>query len=357
MTLFLRSLAVATRSAAVRSGTTTATLSRAAVPTVTSSQPPPASSSFSTAASAAGDEYVPPKGSVAGDAGWPPGLFVFPNFGEPTPQMAKGVIDGARNLLVSVDETRLRPDVKGPSSIGIPQPPQGRVSQAHNLAAEREFVPLKVPDPSSDPPNSETRSCEHFEHYGSQYHALTYFRGNHNIPSCLSPIMRALKELDVVQGLSPYNEAEGGGGGSGSGSAANEKAGGGSGDELGLHWKLTLNNYKPRPEGDKEGAALAEAGGALFPWHTDLEANGQITCIATLLAPAILEFAPHADAPGRPTTIEALPGSLVLLSGAARWEWVHRALPHPDAEGKERISLVLGCAPKSLPHMLGQKKE
>jgi hypothetical protein len=149
------------------------------------------------------------------------------------------------------------------------------------LAAEREFVPLKVPDPSSDPPNSETRSCEHFEHYGSQYHALTYFRGNHNIPSCLSPIMRALKELDVVQGLSPYNEAEGGGGGSGSGSAANEKAGGGSGDELGLHWKLTLNNYKPRPEGDEEGAALAEAGGALFPWHTDLEANGQITCIAT----------------------------------------------------------------------------
>jgi hypothetical protein len=36
---------------------------------------------------------------------------------------------------------------------------------------------------------------------------------------------------------------------------------------------------------------------------------------------------------------------------------VHRALPYPDAEGKGRISLVLGCAPKSLPHMLGQKKE
>ena len=39
-----------------------------------------------------------PEGSVAGDVGWPPGLFVLPNFGEPTPQMAKGVIDGARNL-------------------------------------------------------------------------------------------------------------------------------------------------------------------------------------------------------------------------------------------------------------------
>ena len=42
-----------------------------------------------------------------------------------------------------------------------------------------------------------------------------------------------------------------------------------------------------------------------------------------------------------------LGAALVLLSGPARWEWVHRALPHPDAAGKERISLVLGCAPKA----------
>ena len=58
-----------------------------------------------------------------------------------------------------------------------------------------------------------------------------------------------------------------------------------------LHWKLTLNDYKASTED-----ALAEAGGALFPWHTDLAANGEITAISTLLAPAIMEFAPHADA-------------------------------------------------------------
>merc|ERR1711970_270462 len=95
-----------------------------------------------------------------------------------------------------------------------------------------------------------------------------------------------------------------------------------------LHWKLTLNDYKASTED-----ALAEAGGALFPWHTDLAANG-----------AIMEFAPHADAPGAPTRIVAKPGTLVLLSGDARWKWVHRAMPHPDAAGKARISLVLGCA-------------
>ena len=35
---------------------------------------------------------------------------------------------------------------------------------------------------------------------------------------------------------------------------------------------------------------------------------------------------------------------IVLLSGDARWKWVHRAMPHPEAAGKARISLVLGCA-------------
>merc|ERR1712159_919242 len=65
--------------------------------------------------------------------------------------------------------------------------------------------------------------------------------------------------------------------------------------------------------------------------------------ISTLLAPAIMEFAPHADAPGAPTRIVAKPGTLVLLSGDARWKWVHRAMPHPDAADKARISLVLGC--------------
>lgn len=203
------------------------------------------------------------------------------------------------------------------------QPKEGVISKAHNLKQERAFVPLRVSE------GGMVRQCEHFAEYGSKHHSLSYFRGNANIPSVLDPILDALRDLEVVQAI----------GSKGSGDAK-----GSSGDALGLHWKLTLNNYKAREEDDS--AALAEAGGALFPWHTDLAANGEVTAIATLLAPAMIEFAPYADLGGadRPTRIVAKPGSLVLLSGPARWEWVHRAVPHPDAAGKERISLVLGCA-------------
>merc|ERR1719407_18242 len=267
---------------------------------------------------------APPAGCVVGTAGWPPGLHVFNGFGAPTPEMASGVVSGARALIAAVERTA-RGDVGGSRSANIPQPTR---SQAHNLAAEREFVPLRVHDPALHEGAAILR-CEHFAEYGSRYHALSDFRGNANLPRVLDPILAALRELDVVRAL-------GTAGGDGT-----------DGDPLGLHWKLTLNHYKPRAAEPSE--ALAEAGGALFPWHTDLAANGEMTMISTLLAPATLEFAPHADpaAGDVPTRITAAPGSLVLLSGPARWDWVHRAVPHPDAAGKERISLVLGCAPKA----------
>ena len=243
---------------------------------------------------------------TTGSAGWPPGLFVFENFGAPTPETAKGVVQGARALIDAVNAAA------GGGGAGrvadIPQPLEGRISRAHNLQRERTFVPLRV----KDPVDQTERRCEHFAEYGSAAHALSYFRGNENIPSVCEPILSALLKEKAVTSL---------------------------GDKL--HWKLTLNDYKASTED-----ALAEAGGALFPWHTDLAANGEITAISTLLAPAIMEFAPHADlaANEKPTRIVAKPGTLVLLSGDARWKWVHRAMPHPDAAGKARISLVLGCA-------------
>jgi len=242
---------------------------------------------------------------TTGSAGWPPGLYVFENFGAPAPETAKGVVNGARAL---IDAVNAAASGGGESrSADIPQPLEGRISRAHNLQRERKFVPLKV----TDPVDQTERRCEHFAEYGSAAHALSYFRGNENIPAVCEPILKALLKEEAVTSL-----------------GAN------------LHWKLTLNDYKAT----KTDADLEEAGGALFPWHTDLAANGEITAISTLLAPAIMEFAPHADAPGAPTRIVAKPGTLVLLSGDARWKWVHRAMPHPDAAGKARISLVLGCA-------------
>jgi hypothetical protein len=249
---------------------------------------------------------APDAAVTTGSAGWPPGLYVFENFGAPTPDTAKGVVNGARALIDAVNSAA---GGGGEGRVAdIPQPLEGRISRAHNLQRERTFVPLRV----KDPVDQTERRCEHFAEYGSAAHALSYFRGNENIPAVCDPILKALLKEDAVTSLGKH-----------------------------LHWKLTLNDYKASTED-----ALAEAGGALFPWHTDLAANGEITAISTLLAPAIMEFAPHADlaANEQPTRIVARPGTLVLLSGDARWKWVHRAMPHPDAAGKARISLVLGCA-------------
>ena len=57
----------------------------------------------------------------------------------------------------------------------------------------------------------------------------------------MEPILDALRELDVIRAVSK-GHSEGG-------------------DELGLHWKLTLNHYKQRDVGEKLD------GGALFPWQ------------------------------------------------------------------------------------------
>jgi hypothetical protein len=268
------------------------------------------------------------KGELGSSPGWPPGLHVFNGFGgAPASELSKGVLYGTRALIAAVDAAA-RGDVDGqPRSASIPQPVR---SQVHNLSAEREFVPLRVNDPTrarSD--GAALLRCEHFAKYGSRHHSLTYFRGNENIPGAMEPILTALRELDVVKSLSI--------------AGADNAAGG---DALGLHWKITLNHYKSHQGAGDDREALAEAGGALFPWHTDLAANGEVTAIQTLLEPATLEFAPHADvAADTATRVTAAPGSLVLLSGPARWKWVHRAMPHPDAAGKERISLVFGCAP------------
>ena len=263
-----------------------------------------------------------------GTAGWPPGLHVYSSFGD---LIHTPLLLGTRSLLSSV-KAAARGHPNQPQSIAIPQPVR---SAKHNLAEQRSFLPLRIHE-SAGGGRQVTRRCEHFAEYGNPFHSLTYFRGNGNLPSAVEPLLTALRTLPAIKSLA---------------SKADDVV---DGDELGLHWKLTINHYKERTETSPgnlkhNNEALNEAGGALFPWHTDLAANGEITAIFTLLSPALLEFAPHAalKAEETATRISAEPDSLVLLSGPARWEWVHRAVPHPDASHRERFSLVLGCAPKA----------
>jgi alkylated DNA repair dioxygenase AlkB len=99
---------------------------------------------------------------------------------------------------------------------------------------------------------------------------------------------------------------------------------------------MTLNTYS---------MGAAEVPG--FPYHVDLPANGPITMIATLRRGATLELR-HKDAAAgtTPERIILQPGSLVVLSGEARYEWEHRILSSPGSGGEEgisRVSIVFGC--------------
>ena len=92
---------------------------------------------------------------TTGSAGWPPGLYVFENFGAPTPDTAKGVVNGARAL---IDAVNAAAGGGGEGRVAdIPQPLEGRISRAHNLQRERTFVPLRVKDPIQ----GTERRCEH----------------------------------------------------------------------------------------------------------------------------------------------------------------------------------------------------
>merc|ERR1719420_1485318 len=133
--------------------------------------------------------------ATTGSAGWPPGLYVFEEFGAPTPETAKGVVNGARAL---IDAVNAAASGGGESrSADIPQPLEGRISRAHNLQRERKFVPLRV----KDPVDATERRCEHFAEYGSAVHALSYFRGNENIPAVCDPILAALLKEEAVTSL------------------------------------------------------------------------------------------------------------------------------------------------------------
>lgn len=103
-----------------------------------------------------------------------------------------------------------------------------------------------------------------------------------------------------------------------------------------LQWKMTLNHYCEQTNPDSTQTA--------FPWHTDIAANGDVTAITTLCSPGQIEFRHH-DNEQDVSGIELSVGSLLLLTGPSRWNWLHRVLRNPE----ERISLVFGAASSAKP--------
>jgi len=241
--------------------------------------------------------------------------------------------------------------------------PPARVSPAHNIPIRSEYIPVKLPlegqldnGPSLSSTTKSTRSAEHFCNYG-QGHRLTYYRGNENIPRLGLPLnfldrLLALKGIDQEVQKSRCQRLVGR-----SRTAVVEEE-----EDLKHKWRLTLNHYP--------SSSVTNGGGRVgFPWHCDLEANGAATVILGLGSPGRLEFGKKSSSnnnnlgedlssvpssspndnlverraedvvePVRSITLK--PGSLLILTGPARWHFVHRVLP--SVNGGERASLVYG---------------
>ena len=105
-----------------------------------------------------------------------------------------------------------------------------------------------------------------------------------------------------------------------------------------LQWNFTFNGYIPDPT-----SSLVPG----FPFHIDTPKNGEITAIFTLMNSAELQMKRKEEAAASYSTL-LIPGSIVVLSGEARWSWLHRVVPQKIAYSLapgsiHRMSLVVGC--------------
>jgi alkylated DNA repair dioxygenase AlkB len=187
------------------------------------------------------------------------------------------------------------------------------LSKQHNLPTKESYR-LVAPQDSA----GKTLNAQHFNRYGENGHQLTYFIGNPNIPLfVMDPLISSVEKLPELQALK-VNMPQG----------------------QSLEWKFTFNVYSPDPE---------RSSVAGFPYHMDTPSNGEVTAIFTLLNSAELQMKKDGDSTHQ-YSVMLTPGSLVLLSGEARWHWLHRVLPQmitapnqPTSDLIHRMSLVIGC--------------
>jgi alkylated DNA repair dioxygenase AlkB len=184
------------------------------------------------------------------------------------------------------------------------------LSKQHNLKTDEHYhrVTVKM--------HGQMLNLQHFFKYGEEGHTLTYFIGTQNIPQfVIDALIIPMEQIEEVKELKAQK----------------------IGDKP-LGWNLTFNTYKPSLHKRNQMPG--------FDFHKDIPSNGDITAIFTLLSEADVEMKPtmHSPVAYRETLI---PGSLFLLSGAARWEWLHcvqpKDIPFIDSEKIRRVSLVLGC--------------
>ena len=292
----------------------------------------------------------------------PPGLHYYRAF--LTPEQQSALTDASLSLLENIHDSRdsHTHSLDTDSSSGSDSDSGRRVktttslSKQHNLTTDEYYERVEVTDESEVVTAGASgavskgkgvskgvrkRRAQYFDQYGDPGHQLTYFMNNSNIPSyVMDDVISRLVQMKEIKEL--YTSSEG------------------VGDAKDLNWMFTFNTYSSHCDSDIIPG---------FPYHVDSDFNGDVTVILSLMCGASMELRPlpKAGEEGNSTEknpchmrIELSPGSLLLLSGEARWKWQHRIVPRTgtgtgtgrtdsdDEDDSElpdvqRISLVLGC--------------
>lgn len=220
------------------------------------------------------------------------GLYIVNNF--ISDQTATGLIKQSNSLLEYMKKSVK--DYSGKQiTTNIPQPKEIK-SHKHNLSSEEKYIPLSINE------NNHIRKFEYFQKYGDEGHELVYFRGNENIPNDFYEITNNILDINEIKEL-------------------------GFSKNINLNWKMTINHYNKNINNSYSG----------FPFHVDLPANGEFTCILSLCSYGIIEFKEMKNENNSLYKFIIYPRSLIILSNESRWNYMHRVIPTNDSfefEGK-----------------------
>lgn len=175
-------------------------------------------------------------------------------------------------------------------------------SKGHNLPFERHYKLIHFEDIANRKITGQS-----FINYGDNGHELCYFINNSNVPNFIhDKLIKKVSSIEHIKTLSENNAFP-------------------------LNWRFTFNTYSEQNSGKRGG----------FGWHKDIDVNGEITSITSIVGKGTFEIR-ESPSDINPLSIDLIPGSILLLSGASRWEWEHRVIPE-TCGSQDRISLVLGC--------------
>lgn len=259
-----------------------------------------------------------------------PGLALYDQVFHGSSQ--RQLLKRSRELLRSIEQCSI---VSATDFMEFPQP--------HDcMSGERTFSRLSVSDLSAE---NRVLSCKYFESFGSPHHSQSQFSAEFNIPAFarrqVLPYIRSLPHLHVLQSKNNQHPV--------SIPQYDSEFDSFSENDQPAACAMQMNHYK-----------VFCPATVLYDYHVDQPSFGDATAIVTLGSTGYVQFAAsddyavHAGAnvptTSNPATIILPPGSVLVASGDARWNFRRRVIDAPRTfthrygdERHDRFSLVFGC--------------